>query len=61
MQTQSPSEKGTEAEVHQKLSSKAGVIQLYRYPGLSDSALHTLLRKVRLRLHARNVPMLCRH
>ena len=31
-----------------KLTSKGDVIQLYRYPGLSDSAIKTLLRRVRI-------------
>jgi hypothetical protein len=42
----------TGAAVVQKLvSSQASVIQLYRYPGLSESALKTLLKKVRSRSH----------
>ncbi len=31
-----------------KLVSKSEVVQLFRYPGLSDSAAQTLLRKVRI-------------
>lgn len=34
------------ADVVTKLRSKSEVIQLYRYPGLSESAAHTLLRRV---------------
>lgn len=36
----------TSGSVLDKLSSKSEVIQVYRYPGLSESALKTLLQKV---------------
>ena len=36
--------------VTSKLASKADVIQLYRYPGLSSSAAQTLLRKAKAKV-----------
>ena len=37
----------SDVSVVNKLIGKAEVVQLFRYPGLSDSAAKTLLRKVR--------------
>lgn len=43
-----PALQSNDAPVLQKLVSKAEVVQLYRYPGISGSKAETLLRKVRM-------------